>query len=39
LTNWTQLDTNTAARSSVTFTDQEAVATPNFYRVKRLPNP
>ena len=39
LTNWTQLDTNTAASSSVTFTDQEAVATPNFYRVKRLPNP
>jgi len=39
LTNWSQLDTNTAATSSVTFTDQEAVATPNFYRVKRLPNP
>ncbi len=39
LTNWTQLDTNTAASSSVTFIDPEAVATQNFYRVKRLPNP
>jgi hypothetical protein len=39
LTNWTQLDTNTAATSSVTFTDPQAVDTPNFYRVRRLPNP
>src|SRR6266851_1067244 len=39
LTNWTQLDTNTAATSSVTFIDPEAVDTRNFYRVKRLPNP
>src|SRR5712692_9541084 len=38
-TNWTQLDTNTAAGSSVTFIDPQAVGTPNFYRVKRLPNP
>ena len=39
LSNWTQLDTNTASGSSVNFIDPEAVATPNFYRVKRLPNP
>jgi plastocyanin len=39
LTNWTQLDTNTAASGSVTFTDPQAVGTPNFYRVRRLPNP
>jgi plastocyanin len=37
--NWTILATNTAASSSINFTDQNATFGLGFYRVGRLPNP
>jgi plastocyanin len=37
--NWTTLVTNTAASSSINFTDLNATFNPGFYRVGRLPNP
>jgi plastocyanin len=37
--NWTTLVTNTAASSSINFTDLNASFNPGFYRVGRLPNP
>jgi plastocyanin len=37
--NWTTLVTNTAASSSINFTDLNATLNPEFYRVGRLPNP
>jgi hypothetical protein len=39
LTGFTPLRTNTAAASSVAFTDNVPALNPNFYRVGRLPNP
>jgi hypothetical protein len=39
LESFAAINTNTAAASSVTFTDNTATATQNFYRVRRLPNP
>jgi len=39
LPNWTTLITNTAANSSIDFTDLNATFNPEFYRVGRLPNP
>lgn len=39
LTGFTPLSTNTAAGSTVTFTDSAASASLSFYRVGRLPNP
>ena len=38
-TNWLTLATNTAAASSVSFTDTNATVNPGFYRVGRLPSP
>lgn len=37
--NWTTLVTNTAASSSIDFTDLNATLNPEFYRVGRMPNP
>jgi plastocyanin len=37
--NWTTLVTNTAASSSINFTDLNATFNLEFYRVGRLPNP
>lgn len=37
-TNWLGVATNTAAASSMSFTDTTATASPEFYRVARLPN-
>jgi len=39
LTNFAGINTNTAASSSVTFTDSAAGGSQKFYRVGRLPNP
>jgi hypothetical protein len=39
LTGFTPLITNTAAASSVSFTDNAPALSTNFYRVGRLPNP
>jgi plastocyanin len=39
LFNWTPLSTNTAATTSVTFSNNNATALANFYRVRLLPNP
>jgi plastocyanin len=39
LTQWTDLNTNTASASSITFLDQDANGNPGFYRVGLLPNP
>jgi plastocyanin len=36
---WTSLNTNTAAGSSVDFTNSNATSSTTFYRVGRLPNP
>src|SRR5206468_6324580 len=36
---WTPLNTNTAAGSSVNFTNSNAPSSAAFYRVARLPNP
>jgi plastocyanin len=36
---WTSLNTNTAAGTSVNFTNSNAPSSPTFYRVGRLPNP
>jgi plastocyanin len=38
-TDWITLVTNTAAAGLVNFSDTNAVASPGFYRVGRLPNP
>jgi plastocyanin len=37
--NWMGIATNTAAASSVSFTDTNAIINPAYYRVGRLPNP
>jgi plastocyanin len=37
--DWTNLGTNLAGGSSVTFTDVNATVNPEFYRVSLLPNP
>jgi plastocyanin len=39
LTNFTPINTNTAASNPVTFLDNGAAGAANFYRVGRLPNP
>lgn len=39
LRNWVPQNTNTAATASVTFSDNAASASANFYRVRLLPNP
>jgi plastocyanin len=39
LASWSPLNTNTAAGNPVTFVHTNAVASPGFYRVGRLPNP
>jgi chitinase len=39
LINWTTINTNLAAGSSVLFDDSSATGNPGFYRVGLLPNP
>jgi plastocyanin len=39
LINWTTINTNVAAASSVLFDDSSATGNPGFYRVGLLPNP
>jgi plastocyanin len=39
LTNWTSIDTNVAASSLESWLDTNALTSPGFYRVGRLPNP
>jgi plastocyanin len=39
LINWTTINTNVAAGSSVLFADSSATGNPGFYRVGLLPNP